>query len=430
MGGQGGGDHVAVLADQDDGAEPVVDGGDQVLEPGALGQPAGDPDHRVVGLQGGLGRVRVGGLGVVDPGHAAGLGDDLDAVAVGPERLQPVAYGGLGDPVCAGQRGRGERVLDVVGRGGGEIGDLAQLRGGGLALLDEGAVDEDVLDDPDLTDGRGAEGEPDRAGALDDVGLLDQVHGGLVGDVVDARPLDAFVDAALVGGVLLHRGVPVEVVLGDVEDHGGLGGHRGGVVELEGGELDGEDVVGLGVHHGLDDRQADVADGDGPQASRTQDVVEHLHGRGLAVGAGDRQPGGGIVGVAQPPGELDLSPDRDPALARLREQRRRRSPTGRGDHDVDVVGQHVGGALAEAYVGTQDTEELGLLLALLVARGLVERDHRGTQVGEVVGGREPRDAEAGHDRLHALPGVVAAELVELFSHVVGLSHQMVATHSA
>ena len=60
--------------------------------------------------------------------------------------------------------------------------------------------------------------------------------------------------------------VPVEVVLGEVEHDGGLGGHRVGVVELEAGQLDGEHVVGLGVHHRLDDRQPDVADRGGAQA--------------------------------------------------------------------------------------------------------------------------------------------------------------------
>jgi hypothetical protein len=118
------------------------------------------------------------------------------------------------------------------------------------------------------------------------------------------------------------------VVLGDVEDRGGLGGHRLRVVELEAGELDGEHVVGLGVHDRLDDRQADVAHRRGPEAGREQDRLQHLDGRGLAVGAGDGQPRCRVLGVAQPPGELDLAPDRDTPLGRLREQRRGRLPPG------------------------------------------------------------------------------------------------------
>ena len=110
-------------------------------------------------------------------------------------------------------------------------------------------------------------------------------------------------------------------------------------MQLEAGELDGEDVVRLGVHHRLDDRQADVAAGDRAQAPGAQHRLEHLHGRGLAVGAGDGQPRRRVLRVAQPPGQLDLAPDRDAARGRLREQRRGRRPAGRGDDEVDVVGQ-------------------------------------------------------------------------------------------
>ena len=188
-----------------------------------------------------------------------------------------------------------------------------------------------------------------------------------VGDVVDARPLHALVDAALVGGVLGHRGVPVEVVLGDVEDRGGLRAHRVGVVQLEAGELHGQHVVGRGVHHGLEHRHPDVADGLAAQPGGAQDRVEHLHGGGLAVGAGDGQPRRVVLGVAQPPGQLDLAPHRDAARAGLGEQRRARAPAGRGDDEVDVVGQGGGGAGPEAHRGTEHLEELGALLAIGVA---------------------------------------------------------------
>ena len=50
-----------------------------------------------------------------------------------------------------------------------------------------------------------AEREADRPRALDDVGLADQRLGHRVGDVVDAGPLDALVDPALVRGVVGHR---------------------------------------------------------------------------------------------------------------------------------------------------------------------------------------------------------------------------------
>ena len=128
-------------------------------------------------------------------------------MAVGAEAAQPVADGRLGDAVRPGQRGGGQGVGDHVrcraGRAGcGQVGERAQLGGAGLALLDEGAVGEDVLDHADHPDAGHAEGEADGAGALDHVGLADQPLGLGVGDVVDAGALHPLVDAPLVGGVV------------------------------------------------------------------------------------------------------------------------------------------------------------------------------------------------------------------------------------
>src|SRR5918994_1095861 len=74
-------------------------------------------------------------------------------------------------------------------------------------------------------------------------------------------------------------------------------------------KLDSEDVPRLGVHDGLDDGQADVAAGDGAQPARAQHGLQHLHGRGLDVGAGDGEPGRSVFGVAEAPAQLDLAPD-------------------------------------------------------------------------------------------------------------------------
>ncbi len=170
--------------------------------------------------------MRVGGLGVVDPGDVPGDGHGGDPVPVDPERAEPVADRHLRDVVRPGQRRCREGVGDDVRRGRGQVADRAQLRRAGLPLGDERPVDQQVLDHADHADGGHAQGEADRAGAVDDVGAADQPLGLGVGDVVDARPLDPFVDAALVGGVVGHgrgAGVPVEVVLGEVQHDGGLG---------------------------------------------------------------------------------------------------------------------------------------------------------------------------------------------------------------
>ena len=115
------------------------------------------------------------------------------------------------------------------------------------------------------------------------------------------------------------------MVLGDVEHGGGLGAHRVGVVQLEAGQLDREHVVRLGVHHRLDDRQPDVADGGAAQPGGAQDRVEHLHGRGLAVGAGDASQGAGWSGSRSRQASSTSPQTGTPRARGLGEQRRGRA---------------------------------------------------------------------------------------------------------
>src|SRR5699024_5182189 len=134
---------------------------------------------------------------------------------------------------------RGERVGDQVGgetAGVGDAGDVVEGRDDlavGVPLRDEGAVDEGVLHEPEFPYSRGGEGEPDRAGPVDDVGLFNHLPGrGDVG-VVHACGTGVGVDAGLGPGVVLGAAVPVEVVVGEVEDGRGDSGDRMDVVELE-----------------------------------------------------------------------------------------------------------------------------------------------------------------------------------------------------
>ena len=266
----------------------------QVVEPGALGQPAGDPDDRVVGLQRGLGGVRVGGLGVVDPGDAVALAPrprsggrraGRPAARRGPRPGRRRASG-----PARPRPGRWRRSA-APGEARSAIVQSSAALVSRCSMKARSARMSSTR--PTMPDAGHAEGEADRAGALDHVGLADQPLGLGVGDVVDAGALHALVDPALVGGVVGHPVGPAyqsrwsSATLSTAAD---CGAHRVGVVQLEAGQLDGEHVVRLGVHHRLDDRQPDVADGDAAQAGGPQDRVEHLHGRGLAVGAGHAQP--------------------------------------------------------------------------------------------------------------------------------------------
>lgn len=259
----------------------------------------------------------VGGLGVVDEPDAVDLTEVGHPVLVGTERPQALAHRDRRHPVGAGQRRGGERVGEQVRRDPpgavrAEVGEGAQLGRRGLPLLDEGPVGQDVVDDADHRQARHAEGEPDGPAPLDHVGLPDHPLGGGVLHVVDAGHPGALVHAGLGRGIRLEGAVPVHVVRCEVEAARGERGDAVAVVQLEAGQLDGEDVVGLGVHDRLEDRGADVADRRGAQPGRGEDRGQHLHGRGLAVGAGDGEPRRGALAWPQPPGQLDLAPHRDP----------------------------------------------------------------------------------------------------------------------
>jgi hypothetical protein len=128
--------------------------------------------------------------------------------------------------VGAGQGGCRQRVGDEVRGRTRKVGDRAQLCGTGVPALDERPVRKDVVDHTDHAHPRHPEREPDRPGAVDDVCGPDEPLGLGVGRVVDTGLLDVVVDAALVGGVLRHRVVPVEVVLGHVEYGGRLAADR------------------------------------------------------------------------------------------------------------------------------------------------------------------------------------------------------------
>ena len=213
--------------------------------------------------------MRVGGLGVVDPEDAVVAGDGLDAVVARQEVPQPLADRATARRRRRGpappRRGRWRPCGGAPPRRGPHGG---QLGGAVLALGDEGAVHQQALDDAEHADGRRAGGEADGAAAFDDVGVLDHAFGFDLLGVVDARLPGVCVDLGLVRQVGGIGAVPVHVVFGDVQAHAGHGRHGVAPVQLEAGEFHGEDVVVHRVAEGVQDRRADVADGDGLAARR------------------------------------------------------------------------------------------------------------------------------------------------------------------
>ena len=148
---------------------------------------------------------------------------------------------------------------------------------------------------------------------------------------------------------------------------------------------------------------ADVAGLDGPQAGGPQHRGQHPHRRGLAVRAGDGEPGRGPLRAAHPPGELDLAPDRHPAAAAATQQRAVGPPARRGDDEVGARRRSSPVcSWAEPHVDAEDVEHAGALV-LGVAVAFVDDHDAGPAVEQRVGGGEAGDADAGDDDAQPRP---------------------------
>ncbi len=317
------------------------------------------------------------------------------------------------------------------------VGDAAQLQRGVLALLHEGPVDDQVVHHAQHAHAGHAEGEADGAGALGDVGILDHLLGHDVRDVVDAGMAHALEDLRLVEGVVGHPAavrealarVPLEVVGLDVQNRGRVHGQGLGPVQLEAGQLHGEDVVGGLVQDGFHHRTSDVAHRAGLETGREQHRLEHLGGGGLAIGTGDGEPRHGTVGLLQTPRQFDLAPDRDAARGGLGQQRRRRTPTRGGDDQVDVVGQGRGGTSAQTDVGIEHLQHGGLF-GIGRAVVVVQDGHLRANVEQPVSGGEAGTAKTRDDDLGLRPRRGAVGTLDPVQRCTVLRHYWPTTHCA
>ena len=86
------------------------------------------------------------------------------------------------------------------------------------SVIQEGAIAQNVFDKTYLASSWNSEGETNRAGAIDDVCILDHRLGCLIHDVVDTGRHGVFVNLGLGVSICLKAAVPVKVVIGKVQD--------------------------------------------------------------------------------------------------------------------------------------------------------------------------------------------------------------------
>jgi hypothetical protein len=294
-----------VAAQDDDAGQPRGHRGDQRIDVGTLEQTAGDPHDAGVGGQRGAGRVRVGGLAVVDVVDPADGRHPHVAVRAAAEAGQPAAHRLRRNPGGPAQRGCGEGVDQVVRAGDLQPSGLEQQLAGGVG--GERAVDQRAGPHAELARGRFPERDRHR------MGVPGHERGGHRIAGVGHGDRSVLEDARLRVAVGGERAVPVGVVVGDVEHGGRRGRQRRRPVQLEARELHGQGVVGRGpvVPGGgdhLDEGPADVARGHRTPSAGEQDRLEHGDRRRLAVGAGDGEPRSRRAGQGpDPPGQLGLA---------------------------------------------------------------------------------------------------------------------------
>ena len=270
--------------------------------------------------------MRIRRLRIVHPGQVRSVGDDCAAVSGRPERAQTRLHG-LGLNAVGAGKGRGSQ--GVRHDRGGRVGavrprQVRNVREGGSvtrAVLHECAINQQALDDAELRDARRAEGQPDRASPLHDVGVLHHLLHASIGRGIDAGADRVLVDARLIGRVRLHGAMPVQVIRIHVQADRCQGRDGPCRVQLEAGQLH-RKHLGVRVNRPRN-RRTDIADLLGLGTRAAQDLTEHADRRRLTVRAGHDQPRATRVRAffLQTPSEFNLAPHLDAGGLAGREDR-------------------------------------------------------------------------------------------------------------
>ncbi len=347
--------------------------------------------------------MRIRRLRVVDPAHSVALRDRLGAMVIDVEGPQSRADFGRPDPEGSRDRRCRQHIRDHVGR---PEADAFQFVDGGefdrsaLAIIEEGTIDHDSIDKAEVARTGDSQAEADGAATLDHVGLFDHLARRVVLEVVDAGDLRIPVDLRLGCAIGLVGTVPIEVILRDVQAGGRPCGHAVQVVQLETRELDDECVEADWIADGVEHRDADIAAGDHAPAARSDHCGRELHGGGLAVRSGYRQPlGGRTTLVAEAPGEFDVTPDRQISRSRPEHERMTRSEAGRHDDELRRKAGQLRLEIVEHESYTDHIEKVGGLVVGAVRK----HEQLRAELRKGVRHGETRDAEPEHRDLQAGP---------------------------
>ena len=302
-------------ADDDNASQSRQICRNQLVDRHPLEQPTDNPNHRVERAKRGSGRVRVGRLGIVDPQHSPPGCDCVSAMVVESKRNRCAVDGLDGGSERAGERCRGEHIGRHVWRcqsGGGKLGHRHDFKCRTLAIVQERAIAQDVIDHAKIARARNSESEADGAASFHDISVLDHGDSRLVATVEYGRNTRVLIDPCLGSGIGLRRTMPIEMVCCDVEAHARMWGQTVRVIQLEARQFNDKYVPADWVPDGVQHGNADISAGDCPTSVRDEHGCCQLHRGGLAICSGHRKPLGRRADfIPQPPGEFDIAPHRD-----------------------------------------------------------------------------------------------------------------------
>ena len=297
------------------------------------------------GLQGG---VDVGGLGVVEKFDAGDFGDEFEPVFDAREAAYARGNGGrLGAGKKSGA-GRRQNIFEIVLAAQGDVGALEQE--GRLTITAENKV---VAVQASSGGDALQAAEPIYPRALGSIlvrrGVVSIEQGGIAFQLI-------FEDARLGAAVGCERGVAIEVIGGEIEEHRDVGTKFIDGFELEAAHLRYRDAGGSGFGDAGDQRSSDIAGDDGGRSRGGENIADQRSDRGFAVRAGD----GDQPAAQKPPGQFDFAPNGDVRGARRSEAGMGGRHSGAG-YDQVLFQKRGGGVAAQfqgAACGAQRAERL------------------------------------------------------------------------
>ena len=182
-------------------------------------------------------------------------------------------------------------------------------------------------------------------------------------------------------------------------------------MQLEARQLHCEELVGLIVGNGVHNGHTHVTHLNSLLTGSLQDGIDHAHGGGLTVRAGQAQPLGGraVAALVQAPRQLHIAPNLDATLVRVQHDRVVGAHARGGHHKLGFLTIHQG----------QCTHVLGAEQALNIAVGVsvqvnaftllrginpVDDNNMCTQLGEHIGHGVAAGTHTHHNHAQVSPG--------------------------